>query len=1204
MLRISLLGVLRLELDDTEMVAPSSRGARLLLAMLALERRAHSREALAARLWPEVLATSARASLRTALAQLRSALGPQAQRFVEAGRERVELAGPEAVWTDVGELERLLGEGEVEAALELWDGELLVGLEEDWVYERRDELRERLCEAVGRRAAVVEDRGDLHGALRLTRRQIALDVLAEEPQRELIRRMAASGDRSGALAAYQRFSDRLRAELRALPSKSTRELAEALRSGAAPAASGGEVLARPEGVLPRPLRFPANRPFVGRKTELARLRELWEGAHGGALAAVFVAGEAGIGKTRLAAEFVDGLQQDEALVLYGRCDEGLAVPYQPFVEALRPYASALGSDGLQVQLGALAPQLGRLLPELQMPRETGRGDPESERFALFEAVSVLIEMATRKTPVLLVLDDLHWAAGPTLLLVRHLIRSERPLRALVLGTYRETELDPGDRLGQLLADLQRDSSAQTLSLRGLDEAAITALLEASANHRLDDRAAEFVQVLRDQTAGNPFFIRELLAHLVESGAIYRTGQRWTSDLRPAQLEIPEGLRAVIRHRVARLSKCARHALTVAAVAGPTFSVALLEHVLGQDSVVLDALDEAMTAGLLAEAGPAAYAFAHALVRQALYAELSSARRMRLHRQVGEALEAIADRDANVEALAYHFAQAAAHGHSVEALPVVGVAKAGVYARLAGERAARQLAYEEAARYFQQALDVQGGRPEERRERCELLLALGSAQRRSGAVCTARATFEVAAVLARELVAPRLLAGAALGYAGALGGPAMPTPTDPVVVAMLEEALGALGAQPSPERAQLLARLALELYYTPDVERRRRLSQQAVETAVAAGDAGSRLIALYSRNWSTLGPDHPEERRRDADELLELARASDDLEMRFSACHFRLANALERGDLAGVDAELAACERLAATLRQPLYSWQAGLLRAMRALLHGRADEGEQIALSAFETGRIVDEEAATILLAVQIYNHRWIVGRLDELAARIDEFASRRPWAPAWQCAAAFILTETGRPHAARTKLDAVGAQRFRDLPRDGNWGAAVALAALTASAIDARDHASALYELAAPLADRVLIVAAGDSTIGPMALYAGALATTLERWDDALTHFDEADRLIARLDARWIAAITHRERARALLARRRPGDHAAATEQCHAALGLARALGMTRLAEQAHELLTQLPATAEGDGASGERVRPDSLSYCDLHRFDGLRAR
>jgi eukaryotic-like serine/threonine-protein kinase len=921
------------------------------------------------------------------------------------------------------------------------------------------------------------------------------------------------------------------------------------------------MLAGVRGTFQRPV-------FVGRERELAALSTGLAAARRGRGSLWLIVGERGVGKTTLAEQLCEAAGKQAVPVARGPSrDAGGAPAYWPWIQILRALAGAHPNADWPLLLGRGAADVIGLVPE-SGPRVPCSGgslarDPDRRRFELFDGVSEFLATTTAASAAVLVLEDLHAADEGSLLLLSFLARRLHDTSLLVVGTHVDVEVSPPPAVARLLEDLARDG--RRLPLRGLGDAAVEAMIAARSGAPVDP---ELLRTIQRVTAGNPFFVNEIVRVLAADG----DGRLPAHPLTPDELPLPDSVRAALGRRLAPLDDDSRALLEAAAVIGEEFSVTRLAASAGiAPAAALGHLEPAERLQLV-RALPETmgrYAFAHGLVRETLLRDLGEERRRELHRRVVEAIERrhAGTLDDHVAALAYH---------SIEALPAVGAAKAGVYARRAGERAARQLAYEEAARYFQQALDVQDGRPEGRRERCELLFALGSAQRRSGAVGVAQATFEAAATLARELAAPRLLARAALGYAGALGGPAMPSRTDPVVVAMLEEALHALSAEPSPERAQLLARLALELYYTPDVERRRRLSHQAVETAVMTGDARSRLIALYSRNWSTLGPDHPEERRRDADELLELANASDDLEMRFSARHFRLANALERGDLAGVDAELAACERLAATLRQPLYNWQAGLLRAMRALLHGRAEEGERIARSAFEAGRTIDDEAATTLFGVQLYNHHWIVGRLDELAAWIDGFASRRPWAPAWQCAAAFILTETGQPQAARTKLDAVGAQRFRDLPRDGNWGASVALSALVASAIDARDHAAALYELAAPLADRVLMVAAGDSTIGPMALYAGALATTLGRWDDALAHFDQADRLIARLDARWVAAITHRERARMLLARGAPGDHAAAAEQCHAALGLARALGMARLTEQAGELLARVPSAAE----------------------------
>jgi hypothetical protein len=906
------------------------------------------------------------------------------------------------------------------------------------------------------------------------------------------------------------------------------------------------------------------RVFVGRERELAELSAALAAALHGHGSLCLLVGERGVGKTTLAEQLCEGARAHGIQVARGPSrDAGGAPAYWPWIQVLRALARKRPRSERPLSLGRGAADLVALVPEIAR-RLAPNGaspahDPDQRRFELFDAVGEFLAATTTASAAVLVLEDLHAADEGSLLLLSFLTRQLHDTSLLVVATH-DIEASPPRAVARLIEDLARDG--RRLPLRGLGDAAVAEMIAVRSGVSVD---AELLTTIQRVTGGNPFFVNEIVSVLAAEGLAH--------PLTPEQLPLPDTVRAAVRRRLDPLDDDSRALLEAAAVVGEQFSVTRLAASVGiEPAAALARLEPAERLQLVRELPEALgrYAFAHALVRETLVRGLGELQRRELHRRVADAIERQhADAlDGHLAALAYH---------SIEAMPVGGAAKAARDARRAGERAARQLAYEEAARYFRQALDVQEGRPQERRERCELLLALGSARRRSGAVAAARADFEQAAVLARELAAPRLLAHAALGYAGTLGGPGLGARTDPVVVAMLEEALHALGPEPSPERAQLLARLALELYYTPDVERRHALSQEAVEAAAVTGDARSRLIALYSRNWSTLGPDDIERRRRAADELLELAGVSDDLEMRFSARRFRVAQYLERGDLAGVDSELQACDRLAKTLRQPLYRWQMGLLRAMRALLQGRAEESERIALAAFETGRIVDEEAAAAILAGQIYNHRWIVGRLDE-------FARQRPCAPAWGCAAVFLHSEIGQPEAAREKLDVVGAQGFADLPRDGSWAVGIALAGLAASTVGARGHARVLYELAAPVADRVVVLAAAGSSIGPMALYAGAMAGALGRWDEALAHFAEADRITARLDSGPFAALARRERARMLIARGHAGDLAAAAEQCRGALALARALGMARLAEQAGELLAGLPSGGEQHRAR-ERV-------------------
>src|SRR5450755_818362 len=234
MLRVRLLGELAIEVDGEPVESPTSRRARAVLAWLALERGMHSRSRLAARFWPGVLDESARTSLRSALSALRRALGEGSERYLIAGRDDVGLAGDELVWTDVAQFERLVAVDRLEEALELCRGELLAGLDDDWAYERRDEHRDHVADVLARLAAAGERDGDLAAAIAYTRRQASLDPLAEDPQRELMRRLAASGDRAAAIRTYERLSQRLRDELRIAPSRATRELAEALRQGTSP----------------------------------------------------------------------------------------------------------------------------------------------------------------------------------------------------------------------------------------------------------------------------------------------------------------------------------------------------------------------------------------------------------------------------------------------------------------------------------------------------------------------------------------------------------------------------------------------------------------------------------------------------------------------------------------------------------------------------------------------------------------------------------------------------------------------------------------------------------------------------------------------------------------------------------------------------------------------------------------------------------
>ena len=454
--------------------------------------------------------------------------------------------------------------------------------------------------------------------------------------------------------------------------------------------------------------------LAGRSGELDTLVSAWKEVVEGERRLVLISGEPGIGKTRLVTETVRLAHDQGGTVLWGRCDPELGAPFEPFVEALRRYTGGVPAERLREEVGPLAGELTRLLPELsaRVPglAEPLKAEPETERHRMFEAVTDLLSASSETSPVVLVLDDLHWADKPSLLLLRHLLRSVTPLRLLILATYRDTDLDRSHPLAEALGDLRRESGVTRLDLVGLDSGGVEEFMEAAAGHHLEGPALDLARAVHAETEGNPFFVGEMLRHLVESGFLVQRDDRWTSDFTLAEVGIPEGIREVVGRRLSRLSDTTNDALAWAAVIGPEFDLAVIEAAGGPaGNDLFDALDEATQAAVLQEVGGTIgrYRFAHALVRSALYEELSTNRRVRMHWAVGEAIDARsgAAADAPLDALAYHYGEGALAGDPERAVAV---------ARRAAARARSELAFEAAVGHLDRALGCLGaarpGRP--------------------------------------------------------------------------------------------------------------------------------------------------------------------------------------------------------------------------------------------------------------------------------------------------------------------------------------------------------------------------------------------------------------------------------------------------------------------------------------------------------------
>lgn len=461
--------------------------------------------------------------------------------------------------------------------------------------------------------------------------------------------------------------------------------------GWSPLAEAGGVAPVP---LPARLAFESAWSFVGRAGEVERLAAMWREVVGGVRVAL-LGGEPGAGKTRLAREMAVRAHEQGALVLFGRVDEGLAVAYQPFAEALRHYLASVDEGTRERVLGLRGGVLTRLVPELVDEPVQG----QVEAWTIFEALVDWLSAEAAERPVVLVLDDVHWAAKPTLQALMHLVRSERLSRLLIVATYRDTELGRTHPLSEVLADLRRVDGVERMAVRGLDSDGVAAFVRAARGDELDDSARELAAVLSEQTQGNPFFVGQVLRHLAESGAVQEVDGRWVATAGSDEFVVPEGVRDVVGRRVSRLSEPAGELLTVAAVTGPEFDTAVVGEVAGQSPAqALDGFDEALASRLVLETdAPGRLRFAHALVRQTLEDELSTMRRLHLHQQIGLALERrFGDADSAVGDLARHFAEAAGVGEGE---------RAARYAERAAVQAVDRGAPEQATGLFERALEL-------------------------------------------------------------------------------------------------------------------------------------------------------------------------------------------------------------------------------------------------------------------------------------------------------------------------------------------------------------------------------------------------------------------------------------------------------------------------------------------------------------------
>jgi DNA-binding SARP family transcriptional activator len=689
-----ILGPLEVADGDAVLMLAGAKQRALLAILLLNANQVVSSDRLIDELWGEEPPDSGATALQMQVSRLRKTLGGSGDTVVtkppgyaiRLDRDQFDLHRFERLVEEAEASEPAVAAEKLREALALWRGSPLA----DLAYEsfaqaaigRLEELRVTALErridadlALGRHSALAAE---------------LVELVAEHPLRERLRgqlmlALYRSGRQAEALAAYQDARRTLGEELGIEPGQDLRELERAVLRQ--------DPLLEPAGSA-NPPAGAGRAPLVGRERELADLLAGLEDAVAGRGRLFLLAGEPGIGKSRLADELIARAKARGVRVLAGRCWEAGGAPvYWPWLQSLRAYIREVGGDTLRSQLGSGAPDLAQLLPELcELYPDLSKPpalEPENARFRLFEAATSFLKNVAQHRPLLLVLDDLHEADEPSLLLLQFLARELDQSRLLVLGAYRDVDPTIREALSTSLAELVREPVTRTLSLGGLGENDVARLIELTTAHK---PAAGVVRTVHAGTEGNPLFVGEMARVLDAEGRLDEPSPR---------LALPQSLKEVIARRLRRPSAECRRVLSLASVLGREFDLEVLARAGGMEhSALFDLLDEALAERLVSDVpgGRGRLRFAHALFRDSLYDELPAARRRQLHREVGEALEQLSagDGDSHLAELAHHFCEAVPSGDPRRAVD---------YARRAGDHAASLPAPEEAVRLYGLALSL-------------------------------------------------------------------------------------------------------------------------------------------------------------------------------------------------------------------------------------------------------------------------------------------------------------------------------------------------------------------------------------------------------------------------------------------------------------------------------------------------------------------
>lgn len=895
--------------------------------------------------------------------------------------------------------------------------------------------------------------------------------------------------------------------------------------------------------------------FVGREAELGTFSELLSLTHDGPFRLATIGGEPGIGKTHLLRHLASLGELKGYRSAVGRClDEPGAPPLWPWIQALRRYLprdlkkgdrdpnSRPGSE----EIADLLPELG-LGSGIRSARE--KGEPHLAQFRLHDAVATTLEAFSEASPLLLVFDDLHRADEASLNLLSYLALTATPSRVLVVASFRNALTSHHPAFSRTLGAISKSLGVRALELRGLSMAAAGELVLSVTGCRQPE---ESVRSLVERSGGNPFFLKHLARYLSRD------------QDSPAELDrraLPPDLITAIAASLDDVPEATRELLATASVIGTHFSMDLLAELTGcRAKQVLVDLQPALDNHFLAlEGRTSSYRFTHSLVRDGLYQRLRSLRRANLHRACADALASAAPAEAgpHLPAIAHHYFEAISLGTTSEALD---------YSLAAARWASSRFSYEDAAELYSRALDlVNLTRTADDRQRCEILIQLGSQQMCAGSRAAASETFAAAARIARELDAGTQLARSALALApGVLSIETGVVDAD--LIDLLEAALeGVCGSDVALE-ARIRARLSIALHWTDDSALIKDLVDQALALAATSGCPETLLYARHAQWFAAHGPSATFNRLDLARGLVRDARRSGDTAIEIVCRLFLLGALLEVGGVSAFEIELSQYASLAEETRQPQVQWYVPMLRGARALRDGKLAEAADLRDRFHRLG----EKAADANADHSAMAHSLLIlhelDRVRDALPVVTNAVERYPAVPGWRATRAWILAQLGSADAARRDIDVLARNKLEDLPERLDWHATMALLSEAVATLNHERCAEYLYEKLLPLADKFFVVGLCVLSWGSISRNLGLLAQTLGDWGAAKNHFEHALESNAQANAIMWKAQTQLDLARFF----RSSPHQDLVRAGHLrmdALDTATRLQWPRLIREAHEL-------------------------------------